>query len=670
MSFKYHFYRCLFWASLALVSGTPALQAQIINNNLDPIAQQNNMFNQGQDSAAFKASKDWKEEKARIYFNYLNSAVVRYPDTTLANFHRYQPVQPWWGKDLGNYGTAIRNQFFTPFVPLGLSMGYHIYDMYKLSLDSLQFFNTTRPYSAFSFMLGSKTEQNVELLHTQNITPGWNVAARLRYLSSNGFYNLQKTNSISGSFGTNYQSKNQRYYVAAGFIYNRFKQNENGGIQNEDMLDSAAFSDRQLIPVNFPSLRGSRNAAVTNQLRDYDFYLQNNYSFGKTDTLYNKDSTGINLQFTPRFRVKHQLQLHSEKHIFRDMAVYDTTTRYDVFTDSLAFSNVDSVYGVQTWFYVDNKFSLNGFIGSRKELVQLEAGIGNRVDQFSSLYVNGKDNLSSVGNYVFGELKKEAFAAGQWSYLASATFFFTGDATGNFDIRASVGKDLGKWGTFSGGFRQNLSNAPYAFTTFRTNFYNRSYSLDKMSITQLWANVAIDKIKLQVGVKNQLIANYIYYNSSLSVQQEKAAFSVLQIYGRKEFRLGLFTLDNEVVWQQPTANAPVNLPALLLRHKLGIETALFRKALYISSGVEVKYHTPYYLDGYTPYFNQFYYQKDTKISNPPECLAFFNFKVRSFRAFVVADQLQQYFSRNIINAPGYPAPNALFRFGFTWVLIN
>lgn len=286
MSSTYPFFRGLIAASLVLVFFTPVLHAQIINNNLDPSAQQNNMFNQGKDTNALKTSLEWKEEHAKIYFNYLNSAVVHYPDTTLANFHRYQPVQPWWGKDLGNYGTAIRNQFFSPSLPMGMSLGYHIYDMYKLNLDSLRFFNTTRPYSAFSFMMGSKNEQNVEILHTQNITPGWNIAARLRYLSSEGFYNLQKANSISGSVSTNYQSKNKRYYVASGFVYNRYKQQENGGIKNDALLDSTSYGNRQLIPVNLPALSpGSRTAAVTNQLRDYDFYLQNNYSFGKTDTL-------------------------------------------------------------------------------------------------------------------------------------------------------------------------------------------------------------------------------------------------------------------------------------------------------------------------------------------------------------------------------------------------
>lgn len=666
MPSRYPIYRiCL----PVLLLFTLQAKAQVINNNLDPSVQQSNMFNQANDST-LKTAAEWKEEQARIYYNYLNSALVHYPDTTLDDFHRYQPAQPWWYKDLGNSGTAARNQFFTPYYPSGLSLGYHIYDVYRLTLDSLRFYNTTRPYSAFSYMMGSKTEQNVDFLHTQNITPTWNFAARLRYISSPGFYRLQRSNGLSGSFNTNYQSRNQRYYLAAGIIYNRFKQDENGGLQHDSTLENSLYTNREQIPVNLPARgNGSRLAAVNNILRDLDFYIQNNYSFGHTDTIYNKDSTGVTYQFTPRFRIKHQLQLHSERHIFQDRL--PRADRYFPITgDSLLIGVNDSIYSAQSWFYVDNKFSLNGFLGKRKELVQVEAGIGNRIDRFGTAFVKGRSSLSSVGNYLFGELKKEAFSAGQWSYQAGGRFFFTGDAVGNFDVNASVGKDLGKWGMFSGGFRQNLSNAPYAYTSFVTNYYSREYSFDKVSQTLLWAKVNIEKINLQLGVNNHLIANYLYYNSDLVPTQESEAFSLLQIYGRKEFVLGIFSLDNEIAWQQPTANAPVHVPALLLRHKIAIEGPLFKSALRVAAGVEARYHTSYYSDGYTPYFNQYFLQDSQRVSNLPECTAFFNFKVKSFRAFVVGDQLQQLFSRNIQNAPGYFAQNALFRFGFTWILVN
>jgi len=656
---------------LLCFTATAGLQAQVMNNpnGIDPNA---SLFDQSKaaDSATkARANSEWKEEKAVIYYNYLNSAKSHSIDSSMENFHRYQRIQPWWGKDLGNEGTAVRNQFFTPFLPNGLSLGYHIYDMYQRTLDSLPLFNTTRPYSSFRYLLGSKTLQDAAILHTQNINPFWNFAFDLGFKSSAGFYKLQQATRAFGAASTNYQSPNKRYYLAIGFVYNRFRQGENGGLQSTDSLSSPNFSNRQLLPVNLPAL--STNAskpAVTNTYRNYDFYVQNNYSFGITDTVYTKDSTGMSIQFTPRFRIKHQLQLHSERHIFKDLR--PDSTRYLPY-GNISFATTDSVFGQQDWFYVDNKFSLNGFIGKLKELVEVEAGIANRLDYFKTSYVSGTDKLSSIGNYLFGQIKKEAFQKGQWEYQADANLFLTGDAVGNFNLSASVGKDLGKWGQFYGGFRQNLSNAPYAYTNFKTNHYEVSTpSLNKMSATQLWAKTHLPGIDVELGINNTLLANYMYYGANQRVQQQSDPFSVLQVYGRKEFRLGIFRLDNELAWQKATSDDPVHLPVLLIREKIGVVTPMFKSALIVAAGLEARYHTRYYSDGYTPYFNQFYWQNSTPISNVPEVLAYFNFKIKTFRAFVMFDQLQQLVTDNIINAPGYPAQNMMFRFGFNWVLIN
>lgn len=626
----------------------------------------------GTDSAGAKRNNAWKEEPANIHFNTINSTKERTIDSSLEDFYNYQPRQTWRLKDLGNANTALQNPFFTPFMPMGLSLGYHIYDGYfGLNLDSLRLYNTTRPYSSFQYMLGTKKQQRVAIMHTQNITPDWNFAFNVKYNSSPGFYKNQYANNIGGSFSTNYLSKNKRYAVVAGFIYNRAQQDENGGVTDTTQLTNPAITSKDQITVNIPSSSSSSTrSAVMNQEGRMDFYIQNNYSFGKTDTLYNSDSTRMNLEFTPRFRIKHQLSLHSDNHVFQDKR--PQSARYSFIEPSLVFSGNDSIYSAQKWFYVDNKFSLNGFIGNLKHLVNIEAGVGNRVDNFSTNYIYGKDKFSSVSNYLFGEIKKEATDAGQWEYRANAQLFLTGDAVGSFDLNGSIGKDLGKWGNFSGGFHQNLSNPAYTYTTMKSNRYDYFTNTDfnKMSITHLWAKTVIDKIKLELGANNYLITNYIYYNETLKPQQQSEAFSVLQIYGRKNFSWHIFRWDNEIAWQQATGGAPVNLPSLLIREKLGIATPLFKSALIVAAGVEARYHTAYYSDGYTPYFNQYYLQNSVKVTNVPELAAYFNFKIKSFRAFLLFDQVQQMFTNNVINTPYYPGPSFMFRFGFNWILVN
>jgi hypothetical protein len=629
----------------------------------------NNPFNQNIDSSGVDSMKaDWVDEQAKIYYKHLHSEIIHHPDTSISNLHRFRQTQPWWGNNLGNYGSAVRNLFFTPDEAIGPHLGYRIYDLYKIRLDSLRYYNTTRPYSAFSFMLGSKEQQNVEILHTQNITPLWNFAGRLRYYSSPGFYALQKAGNMGASFNTNYASKNQRYNMKAAFVYNKFKQDENGGILSDSFLDLKTYSDRQRIPVNFPAqTSGNTASAVKNMLRTVDFFVENNYSWGKADTVYNKDSTKATYRFTPRFRLQHELRLHGEKHQFEDK--YPDSLRY-AFMKPVSFQYGDSVFSVQTWFYADNRLSMNGFIGKEEHLAQVQAGLGNRLDQFVESYVLNKDKQSSLSNYLFGELKKEAFNDKQWSYRADAAFYFTGKAAGNFELNAFAEKGFGKIGKVAAGIHQNLSNAPFAFEHFKSNFYERSFDLNKMSVTKIWGSLSIPVINLQVTANNYLITNYIYYNEEMQPDQFSNPFSVTQIAVQKKFSLGVFSLNNEVVWQQVTGNAPLHLPAFMFREQLKVESRLFKNALLVATGIDVRYSTPYFSDAYSPYFNQFYYQEQYKADNLPEVSAFFNFKVRNFRAFVMGGQLQQLVSRSNINAPGYPAQDALFRFGFIWVLIN
>ncbi len=658
-------YLILSFICLSKVQGQTNLMAQ-------PQGGLNQGLNNGfSDSTGLDSMRsDWVDEQAEIYAQHLHSDLKIYPDTSIATFHRYQSHQPWWGTHLGNYGTAAQNAFFTPNQKIGLQLGYDAYDLYKFTLDSLKYYNTTKPYSAFSFLSGSQNQQHVEILHTQNISPSWNFSTKLRNMSSEGFYAQQKANVFSANVSSNYSSANDRYKVHFGIIYNKFKQDENGGIVSDSFLNLQNFQDRRRIPVNLPLSSQSRGntSAVKNTNNDFDFFIMNDYSWGKADTTYNEDSTSATYSFIPRFSLQHELRIHSEKHEYYDNN--PDSLRYD-FIAPLTLNRTDSIVGVQSLFYVDNRFSLNGYLGKlSNSLLHLKAGLGNRIDQFSESYLNGKSSMNSIGNYVFGNLKKEALEPRQWAYEAEAQFYFSGKALGNFHFKAALGKDLGKWGQLAAGLSQSLSNAPLSYESLKTNFYTVENSLNKMSVSSFWGKIYIPEIELEVGINNHLINNYLYFDETGFTNQYSNPISILQVYGRKKLQLRIFSLDNEVVWQQPTLDAPVNLPAFMIREQFKVESYIFKNALQVAVGIEARYLSAYYSDGYNPYFNQYFLQNDYKRSNFPELSAFFNFKIKSFRAFVLGNQLQQLFSTNAIYAKGYPYPNSLFQFGFTWVLIN
>lgn len=673
MAFRPYIYTCIFiFICCCLPHYAQAQLNQPQPGTGNTTTAETNPFAQASDTTANKKKKpnDWDETPAKVYYTFHNSEVMRYYDSSLLFFHRNQYTQPAWYRDLGNWGTAARQLVFKTNTSPGLQLGYHAWDVYKYTIDSLPFVQTTRPYTSFSFMLGSKQLQWVELMHTQNINPRWNFAFKIANNTSNGFFNLQRTSGLNGFVSSNYKSRNERLQTKIGVIFNNFKQDENGGITSDSFLTDPFYANRINIPVRLesPSLSTTRSD-VYNRQRDAVYFIQNSYAWGKRDSLYNADSSQVTYRFTPRFSIKHTLSLEQTRHLFIDGS--PDSVNY-LFAGNLSFRTNDTMKSIQRWMNFDNKFSLNTFLGKDSQQVKVEAGIGVRTDHFKTSF-----NDSSVGvvthpsTYLFGQIRKEALEENQWAYRAGATFFFLGPALGNLNVEAQLSKRFRKLGMFTVGALQSITNPAQNSIYYASNFFEISNSFNQQKTTQVYGQLQIDALKLQFGLRNQLVSNYIYLNDQFRYSQYSPTFSILQLSGRKLFMFGAFALDNEAVWQQATNNAPVHVPALMLRHQITYKIPAFKGRLDAYFGIEGRYTTAYYADGYSPFFNQFYYQDQVQINNKPELTAFFNFKVKRLRAFVMGDQMQQLFwTKNVMQAPGYPAPNVHLRFGFNWIMMN
>jgi len=617
----------------------------------------------------------WKNLEARITYKKLNSERVYTPDTPLHLFHRRPFSQPWY-QDLGNLGSPTQNLLFTAEDRLGPTLGYHVFDAYRFQPDSLNFYNTTRPYSSFTYQLGSKLEQMAEILHTQNIKPNWNFAFDYRKINSPGYYKIQRSNHDNLFLSTNYKSLNKRYELYSGLIYNKEQWDENGGIVADSQLLDLNYADRKTLDVQFQKPNYSiTRSSVTNLQRDFTAVLQHSYTWGRVDTFYNSDSSQYSYQLTPRFRITHKMEFSTEKHEFKDLV--PDSLRYlgffnHGFTNGTYYTpGQDSVFSQQKWLWMDNRVLINGFVGKAENQLAFSAGAGNRLDQFTTAYSIGSTQNKITSNYIIGEIKKEALHAAEWFYQANAQFFLTGDDAGNFLLHVSLGKELkNNWGDFLAGFQQSLNTAPYSYTLFQTQYDTIAKSFDKESVTQVYASINSPKLRFSIGARNYLIGNYIYINQQQRPDQYKNPFSLSQLWLRKIFKFGKFYIDNELAYQQLAGDAPVNVPTLLGRHQLSIEASLFKSALRIAAGIELRYHTAYYASGYSPFLNRFFYQNSYYVSNKPEGSVFFNFRIKRFRAYIMGDQLQELFYRNNINYPGYPAQDAMIRFGFTWIMIN
>jgi hypothetical protein len=118
------------------------------------------------------------------------------------------------------------------------------------------------------------------------------------------------------------------------------------------------------------------------------------------------------------------------------------------------------------------------------------------------------------------------------------------------------------------------------------------------------------------------------------------------------------------------------VPLLFTRNRLAFE-GNFYKNLNLSTGLEVRYYTPYEAYNYSPVMGQFAPQDTFKLKNLPDVSAFFDFRIKSFTAYIRAENLNTAsfvngfgFINNNFAAPHYPTQGLMIRFGIQWNFVN
>lgn len=625
------------------------------------------------DSNKTVSSDGWSTPYPRIHFTLGDQETKIHPDTTIPFMHRKSFLEPAY-RNLGNHGSATRSLIFDMPEQVGPRLGYTLFDPYAFRLDKLPYFQTNRPYSLFRFELGSKQEQTAEILHTQNIDPGWNIAVGYRKITSPGFFQIQRTNHDQLFLSSRFQSHNQRYQARMGWVYNLFQQDENGGILADSFLSLPDYRERKSIPVafqqdDFGSLGSNRRSPVSNRYRQLAWIWDHVYQFGPIDSLYNEDSTRMEIRFQPRFGFGHRLEIHSEKQSFKDLRP-DSLRYASIFSHGFLPKGADSLWRDQRATRIDNQFYLQGFLGKYNRRVRIRGGMGLRLDQMSTEYGSRSQEPLAYSTYLSADLQREVQPGQNWIYGARGQFFLSGPALGDMLLGIEGGRHWEPWGTLRLGLNQWVATAPYRAREIHFSYFHLTQTLRSEKITQVYALADLSRWKVALALRYQLLLDHIYLDARGRYHQAEP-FALLQASLSKNFQWRSLHWRNEWVFQPGAGQSPLNLPPLWGRHQLSLERSLFRSPLRAATGLEFRYHSAFTPPGYMPLYLQYYSRQGDPRSSFGEISAFFNFRVKRFRAYVMADQIQRLLGQqNTAYAPGYPGTDMMIRFGFLWELIN
>ena len=662
--------------ALLLISSTDVFsQKNIIRQGAGRVRQMGGgMSGAGKDSLK---RRDKNEDSITVRYRYLDSTRNYMLDSSIADFSRRYPV-PADYIFLGNNGTAAKPILFTPIRRPGWDPGFHALDVYKWQLEKTRFFNTTRPYSELTYMIASRAEHVIELMHTQNVKPNFNFSFQYRLINSPGSFKNQRTNHNNYLITSRYESVNKRYNLYGILLYNKLQSGENGGIVNDSTLEDPDFKDRFNINTNlggdteYSTNFFSTDVGTGNRYEELTFLLRQQYDLGKKDSIVT-DSTVIPL-FFPRLRFEHTFQYTRGTYKFRDY-VADSIYYLDTYDTTLK-RRVDTVVLRDEWKEMINDFSIYTYPDA-KNLHQFFK-VGAALQNLSLQNIKVSSKLTNL----FGHAEYRNRSRNQkWDIQANGKLYFTGFNSGDYQLNAALQRFVGKrLGYAQLGF-ENVNRTPSFIYDPRSDFYLMKTNADfkKENTTRLYASLWQPALRLNMSGNYYLMTNYTYLTDFYQLKQESSLFNIFQLAVQKTFKIGKRWLWHaDLYYQQVIGSAPVNVPAFFTRNRIGYEGNLGFKNLNIAMGAEVKYHTAYKADNYSPLLGQFFYQDSITIKNPmPDIAAYVHFRIRSFKLYFRAENLNTAefedgfgFTRNNMAAPGYPYPGLLIRMGIYWGFVN
>ena len=617
--------------------------------------------------------RDDLADSITISFRYLDS-VRRYPiDSSVNDFDKYYSV-PSSYQYLGNNGQAAFPLIFKPFIKPGWDPGFHAFDIYKFKLEETKLYKTTGPFSMIGYQLASGKEQMIQALHTQNPRPNINVGFEYRLISAPGFFVTQNTNHNNVRIFNNYQSKRKRYNGTLVYLSNAIKASENGGITSDALLLDPNKKARFSIPVNLggalPYEPNPFQASVKtgNNYKEKIFFLRQSYDLGKRDSVAVNDSTKEYL-FYPKLRLQHTFTASTNTYLFKD-AVADSILYKNWYGINLPRPR-DTFQLYEKWQSITNDFSLIQFPNTKNSAQFFLAG--------ASLQ-NLKANLKT-GNYNFynillhGEYRNRTRNK-LWDVLLKGEYYITGLNSGDYNAQGSIGRYLNKKLGDVNFYFSNVNRTPSFIFDNRSSFnLGNVNNYKKENITSFGATANNPFIKF--GFNNYFLSNYSYFKNYYQTDQYNKPINILQFFASKKIKLkkNLFYYADATL-QQIDKAAPIKLPFLFTRSRIAYEGSLF-KNLRLSTGLEIRYYTPYKANNYSPLLGQFSPQDTAIIFNRPDVAAFLNFRIKGFSAFLRAENLNTVnfsngfgFVDNNFAAPHYPTQGMIIRFGIRWWFVN
>jgi hypothetical protein len=632
------------------------------------------------------------------------------PDSGVARMQDYDPA--FRGlldrQSLGNLGQASQPLWFGSSEALGtvgLDLAGSPWYPYLRQPDSMRWYRVNKPYTKLRYVLGSGVQQQLGLLHTQNLMPNLNVALDYTRHVSVGQSAQQKAGVHDLALSAWFRSPNRRYAVHAAYVFGGVLAEENGGAA----IDSPfAFTPREAAPIRLPdalhehksqrlhwrqSFRLGRRAAEPSRLSQgrgeaggpepaptgIDGLIDTLVRSAALDTLavaleavaaadslssavLDSLASGMPRDSGAPARASawefwHELVWSTDRRRFTD-ARPDTA-----FYPSFLFPVADTLQVAYSLARVENTLGLGNTarIDSLPLSMPFQVGLTHRVDRLqATVGLRTQNDLIAWGRWSW---QPPADSLQRWRPRAHAEGrlnlrgeLHTAVHAGFSSPQRSLLLGLQSWRLEPSEQQQFFFSAPY--------FWDRELGAETRLVPSL--SYRDQRLGTALSLRYHRVQNLIYWSTESLPQRDQGGTDVLQLLWQQNFRLGNWHLDNTVALQQSSSDR-VNLPQYWGRHSLYYEGNFFEDALFARFGADVRVMSPYTADAWNPLLAVFYLQEQVELEWYPVVDLYFAARIDRARIFLKGINLTQgLFSPGWYQTPGYPMLNRGLVLGIDW----
>ncbi len=604
-------------------------------------------------------------------------------DTMINSFHIHNPLfrKGISYSYLGNAGLAAMSNFFSERDGHADFFFIDPFTFYLNRSTETKYYNTRRPFSLVDFSSGGprgKNEKMLNLLHTQNVNPDFNLGFRYFNINSDGQYQNQQAVTNAISLFSSYVIDN--YQLHASINLNSARVFENGGLQDDASLRNPDFETED----HDVRLQDARNQVRNNGI----FISQSWYPFMYAD--YDTIARPIP-SWLESFRVYHVLQYDRFSRTYRDNiplsgfypeVLIDNTQTFD----SVFYRSLTNKLMVDLPGFSRGIVSFNARGGLNNEMIKGNYNIRNDTTfiydgpppgDFS--FAEPTDTLvRERNNHRYVSTAMIASARGGigdvFSIWGEGSLFFQGRRAGDYNLEAGISFDFfeGKnQSVIEASIRQRESTPSVFLNSFSSNHFRWQNDFRRTGFSTLKGAIKMPERNFDISTEFSLVNNYIYFDSTANPNQYTDVFPVLSVSLKKGFNLWRFYFKNIINYQVPGKDDILPLPALSVYHSTWFEQSFIRGILNMQIGFDIYYSTSYKGYAYQPAISQFHLQNERMLGNYPFVDVFINFKHKRARIFFKSEHLNSgYLDPEYFTVLNYPRNERMFKFGVSWSFYN